>query len=62
MESFEDIQQQEGAHLLSEIGTLGRRLVVLGWSREQVLAYVTQLFNEPTEAASEDKNSSRKED
>ena len=62
MESFEEIQQKEFAHLTSDIGTLGRRLVELGWSREQVLAYVTQLFNEPTEAASDDKNSSRKED
>jgi hypothetical protein len=36
MESFEDIQQQEGAHLTGEIGALGRRLVELGWSRDQV--------------------------
>ena len=35
MESFEDIQQKEFAHLTSEIGTLGRRLVELGWSRDQ---------------------------
>jgi hypothetical protein len=62
MESFEDIQQQEGAHLLAEIGTLGRRLVELGWSREQVLAYVTQLLTEPTGPTSGDPNSSRKED
>jgi hypothetical protein len=33
MESFEDIQQKEFAHLTSEIGTLGRRLIELGWSR-----------------------------
>jgi hypothetical protein len=51
MESFEDIQQQEGAHLLGEIGALGRRLVELGWSREQVLAYVKDLLTdvEPVE-------------
>lgn len=30
MESFEDIQRQEGAHLLGEIGALGRRLIELG--------------------------------
>jgi hypothetical protein len=46
MESFEDIQQQESAHLLCEIGALGRRLVELGWSREQVLAYVKELLTE----------------
>jgi hypothetical protein len=33
MESFEDIQRKEFAHLTSEIGTLGRRLIELGWSR-----------------------------
>ena len=32
MESFEDIQQKEFAHFTSEISTLGRRLVELGWS------------------------------
>jgi hypothetical protein len=45
MESFEDIQQQEFAHLTDEIGTLGRRSVEWGWSRDQVLAYVRQLLN-----------------
>lgn len=29
MESFKDIQRQEEAHLLGEIGVLGRRLVEL---------------------------------
>jgi hypothetical protein len=62
MESFEDIQTKEFEHLTGEIGILGRRLVELGWTQDQVLAYVTQLFNEPTEAASDDKNSIRKED
>jgi hypothetical protein len=46
MESFEDIQKQEGEHLLEEIGALGRRLVELGWSREQVLAHVKELLTE----------------
>lgn len=27
MESFEDIQQQEGKHLLGEIGTLGGAVI-----------------------------------
>ena len=40
MESFEDIQRKEFEHLTGEIGALGRRLVELGWSRDQVLAYV----------------------
>ena len=45
VESFEDIQQKEFEHLTGEIGALGRRLVELGWSRDQVLGYVTQLLN-----------------
>lgn len=61
MESFEDIQQQEGAHLLGEIGALGRRLVELGWSRDQVLAYVKQLLTESMDPASGDRHASRKE-
>ena len=56
MESFEEIRQKEFASLTGEIGTLGRKLVELGWSRDQVLAYVKQLLNEP---ASEDPNSNR---
>jgi hypothetical protein len=61
MESFEDIQQKEFEHLTAEIGTLGRRSVELGWSRDQVLAYVTQLLTEPADPASEDPNVSRTE-
>ena len=49
MESFEDIRKKEIEHLTGEIGTLGRKLVELGWSRDQVLAYVQQLLNEPKE-------------
>ena len=62
MESFEDIQKKEEEHLLGEIGTLGRKLVELGWSREQVLAYVTQLLNESMDTTSGDSNYSSKED
>jgi hypothetical protein len=62
MESFEDIQQKEFEHLVGEIGALGRKLVELGWSRDQVLGYVTQLLNEPTDTTSRDFNSSNKED
>jgi hypothetical protein len=62
MESFEDIRKKEFVHLTGEIGALGRRLVELGWSREQVLAYVTQLLNDPTDTASGDRISIRKED
>ena len=61
MESFEDIQQQEEAYLLGEIGVLGRRLVELGWSQDQVLAYVRQLFTDPTDTASGDPHPNRKE-
>jgi hypothetical protein len=45
MESFEAIQQKEFAHLTGEIGTLGRKLVELEWSKEQVLDYVKQQFH-----------------
>ena len=60
MESFEDIQRQEGEHLLGEIGTLGWRLVELGWRREQVVAYVKELLNESMDAESGDPTASRK--
>jgi len=61
MESLEDIQRQEEVHLLGEIGALGRKLVELGWSRDQVLAYVTQLLNESMDTAAGDPTASRKE-
>ena len=61
MESFEDIQRQEEVDLLGEIGALGRKLVELGWSRDQVLAYVTQLLNESMDTAAGDPTASRKE-
>ena len=62
MESFEDIQKKEEDHLLGEIGALGRRLVELGWSREQVIAYVKQLLTESMDTASGDPHTSRHED
>ena len=62
MESFEDIQQKEFESLTGEIGALGRRLVELGWSRDQVLAYVTQLLNESMDTASGDLGASKAED
>ena len=61
MESFEDIQKKELAHLTGEIGALGQRLVELGWRREQVLAYVKQLFDDPTDTASGVPNASHKD-
>jgi hypothetical protein len=61
MESFEGIQQKEFAHLTGEIGTLGWKLVELGWTRDQVVAYVPQLLNESADTASGDPNASRKE-
>ena len=62
MESFDDIQRKEFEALTAELGTLGRRLVELGWSRDQVLAYVTQLLNEPTDTVSGDPNAVKEED
>ena len=62
MESFEEIQQKEFKHLTGEIGTLGRRLVELGWSRDQVLAYVRQLLTDSMDTASGAPHASRKED
>jgi hypothetical protein len=61
MESFEDIQRQEEAHLLGEIGALGQRLVELGWSRDQVVAYVKELLTESKDPASGARNSDGKE-
>jgi hypothetical protein len=61
MESFEDIQRQEEAHLLGEIGALARRLVELGWSQDQVLAYVKELLTESMDPASDERNSDGKE-
>lgn len=61
MESFEAIEQKEFEHLTSEIVTVGRRLVELGWTREQVLAYVKQLLTDPTGTAAGGPNSDRKE-
>lgn len=54
MESFEDIRKKEIENLTGEMKTLGQQLVKLGWSREKVLAYMTQLLNEPTGNISED--------
>ena len=62
MESFEDIQQQEFEHLTGEVGALGRRLVELGWSREQVLDYVKELLNDSMDLAPGDPHASRNED
>ena len=62
MESFEDIQKKEFEHLLGEIGAQGRRLVDLGWSRDEVLAYVKELLNASMDPTSEDPHASRKED
>jgi hypothetical protein len=54
MELFDDIREKEFSQLTGEIGTLGRRLVELGWSREEVLTYVKELLSEPTDTASGD--------
>ena len=62
MESFEEIQQKEFAQLTGEIGPLARRLVELGWSRDHVLAFVTELFNEPAGATPGDPNARRHEE
>ena len=62
MESFEDIQKKEFEHLTGEIGALGRKMVELGWSRDQVLAYVKELFNDPTRPTSGDPDAGKAED
>ena len=62
MKSFEDIQQKEFESITGEIGILGRRLIELGWSRDQVLAYVNNLLNESMGTASGDPHASRKKD
>ena len=62
MESFEDIQKKEFEHLTGEIGTLGRRLVELGWSRDQVLTYVKELLTEPESPTSGEPDAGKAED
>ena len=62
MKSFEDIQKKEFEHLTAELGMLGRRLVEWGWSRDQVLVYVKQVFNESIDTASGDLNAGKEED
>jgi hypothetical protein len=62
MESFESIQQKEFEHLTGEIGMLGRQLVELGWSRDQVLDYVKDVLTDSMSTTSGDPNASRKED
>jgi hypothetical protein len=62
MESFEAIQQKEFEHLTGEISALGRKLVELGWSRDQVPAYVKQLLMEQSDTEAGDSHSRRKED
>jgi hypothetical protein len=62
VESFEDIQQKEFEALTGEIGVLGRRLVELGWSRDQVVAYVKEVLTKSMDTASGDSDFSSKED
>jgi hypothetical protein len=33
--------------MMDELKTLGRRLIELGWSQEQVCAYVKQVLEDP---------------
>ena len=61
MESFEDIQQKEFESLTAELGALGRQLIELGWSRDQVLAYVKELFTEPTSPTSGEPDAGKEE-
>lgn len=62
MEPFEAIQQKEFEHLTGEIGALGRKLVELGWSRDQVLDYVKQLLKEQVDTEAGEPHSRHKED
>ena len=62
MESFQAIQQKESEHLTGEIGALGRKLVELGWSRDQVLDDVKQLLKGQVDTEVGDPPSRRKED
>jgi hypothetical protein len=54
MESFEDIRKKDIENLTGELGTLAGKLIELGWSRDQVLAHVKQLLNNPTDTGKED--------
>jgi hypothetical protein len=54
MESFESIRKKHIENMMDELKTLGRRLIELGWSQEQVCAYVKQVLEDPTDPASGD--------
>jgi len=47
MESFESIRKKHIENMMDELKTLGRRLIELGWSQEQVCAYVKQVLEDP---------------
>jgi hypothetical protein len=55
MESLEDIRKKHIKNLTADLGTMGRQLIELGWSREQVLAFITQQLEEPTGPTKEDR-------
>jgi len=62
MASFKDIQHKEIKNLIAELGAVVRQLVKSGWSRTQVLGYVTQLLDEPAGTTSREAGSGKEED
>jgi len=61
MASFEDIQHKESKNLIAELGAVVRQLVKSGWSRTQVLGYVTQLLDEQAGTKSGEAGSGKEE-
>jgi len=62
MASFKDIQHKESKNLSAELGAVVRQLGKSGWSRTQVLGYVTQLLDEPAGTTSREAGSGKEED
>ena len=44
MEDFEDLRRKEIDHITDELQRLTERLIEMGWSQEQVLAYVKEFL------------------
>ena len=54
MGSFENVQHKEIRNLTAELDAGVRQLVKSGWTRAQVLDFVTELLDEPAGTIKED--------
>jgi prefoldin subunit 5 len=54
MESFEDFRKKEIENLTAALAEMGKKLIELGWSQEEVIDYLRNLLRETTETKKED--------